>query len=309
MSAALSFDQLKALAPRFGVTDAACPLCSGQVSVQGARRKVLRVWRERDEFAGFACARCGEKGWARDRASSRSQKDRLSPERLAAIRREAAEREERTAAEWAGSLHRARWLWSLRRAIENSPAEKYLRKGRGYQGPLPATLAYLPAGGEHDHALIAAFGIAYEPEDEDFEKPPPPPLAITDDAVVGVHITRLNADGSGKAEQTSDNANKKIHGRGSVGFPICIAPPNDLLGLAVTEGIEEALSVHQATGLGAWAAGCAARMPALARAVPSYIECVTVCADPEPTGQKNARALAEALTERGIEILVRGLKT
>lgn len=304
MSGALSFDQIQVLAPRFGVTDVPCPLCSGQVSAQGARRKVLRVWRERDDFAGFACARCGTKGWARDRTSSRSEKP--SPERIAAIRREAAEREERTAAEWAESLRRARWLWSLRRPIEGSPAEKYLREGRGYQGQLPATLAYLPANGEHDHAMIAAFGIAHEPEDEDFDKPPPPPLAIADDAITGVHVTRLNADGTGKADETN-GSNKKIHGRSSVGSPICLAPPNDLLGLAIAEGIEEALSVHQATGLGAWAAGCAVRMPALAVAVPSYVECVTVCADPEPAGQKNARALAEALKARGFEVMVDGL--
>jgi hypothetical protein len=212
-------------------------------------------------------------------------------------------------AEWAESLRRARWLWSSRQPIWGSPAERYLREARGYQGRLPATLAYLPANGEYDHALIAAFGIAHEPYEDfdgDFSKPPLPPLKIADEAVVGVHVTRLNADGSGKADET-DGPNKKIHGRGSVGSPICLAPPNDLLGLAITEGIEEALSVHEATGLGAWAAGCAARMPALAAAVPSYIECVTVCADPEDAGQKNARALADALTARGFEVRVDGL--
>lgn len=37
----------------------------------------------------------------------------------------------------------------------------------------------------------------------------------------------------------------------SKGAPIVLAPLNDLLGLIVTEGIEDALSAHQATGLGA----------------------------------------------------------
>ena len=43
----------------------------------------------------------------------------------------------------------------------------------------------------------------------------------------------------------------------STGAPIVLAPLTDALGLAITEGIEDALSVHEATGLGVWAAGSA----------------------------------------------------
>jgi hypothetical protein len=32
----------------------------------------------------------------------------------------------------------------------------------------------------------------------------------------------------------------------SIGAPIVLAPPNELLGMAVTEGIEDALSSHEA---------------------------------------------------------------
>ena len=84
------------------------------------------------------------------------------------------------------------------------------------------------------------------------------------------------------------------------GLPIVIAPPNDLLGLAVTEGVEDALSVHQATGLGAWAAGAAAFMPKLADAVPDWIDCVTVFADANQAGETNSAKLAAALNARGI---------
>ena len=62
----------------------------------------------------------------------------------------------------------------------------------------------------------------------------------------GVHITRLAADGSGKAGTDRDKFMRGL-ARGS---PIVLAPPNDLLGLAITEGIEDALSVYAATGLG-----------------------------------------------------------
>jgi hypothetical protein len=71
--------------------------------------------------------------------------------------------------------------------------------------------------------------------------------------------------------------------------------------------IEDALSAHEATGLGAWAAGAAGFMPVLAAAVPSYIEAVTVYAHEDKAGQAGAHELAEALDHRGIEIRLEGL--
>jgi hypothetical protein len=118
--------------------------------------------------------------------------------------------------------------------------------------------------------------------------------------VRGVHLTRLNADGTGKA----DSEPKKVMIGKSSGFPIIIAPPSDLLGMCIVEGIEDGLSIHEATGLGAWAAGSAGRMPALAGNVPSYIEVVTICADVDPAGQAGALGLAEALTTLGIETIL-----
>ena len=58
--------------------------------------------------------------------------------------------------------------------------------------------------------------------------------------------------------------------------------------------------MHQATGLGAWAAGSANRMPALADAVPSCTDCVSIFADADQAGQRNAAELAERLNARGI---------
>jgi hypothetical protein len=68
-----------------------------------------------------------------------------------------------------------------------------------------------------------------------------------------VHLTLLRSEGSGKAEVERP----KLFVGSPTNLPIVLAPPNDLLGLAITEGIEDALTVHQATGLGAWAAGAA----------------------------------------------------
>jgi Toprim domain len=55
------------------------------------------------------------------------------------------------------------------------------------------------------------------------------------------------------------------------------------------------------TSLGAWAAGGATRMPALADAVPDYIDFVTIVADRDPAGIRYANALADRLRKRGIE--------
>jgi hypothetical protein len=81
---------------------------------------------------------------------------------------------------------KAAWLWSRRKPItEDTPPWLYLRK-RGYTGPIPATLAYLPARDLQPAAMIAAFGMADEPE---------PGRITAPKAIVGVHLTRVTADG------------------------------------------------------------------------------------------------------------------
>ena len=128
-------------------------------------------------------------------------------------------------------------------------------------------------------------------------------LAIANADVRGVHLTKLNQVGSDKA----DADEPKITVGKNVVWPIMLAPPNDLFGMAITEGIEDGLSVHQATGLGAWAAGSANRMPAIADNMSVYIECVTICAHPEPAGRASATKLAKALRARGIEAIIHGI--
>ena len=64
------------------------------------------------------------------------------------------------------------------------------------------------------------------------------------------------------------------------------------------------MSAHEATGLGAWAAGCASRLAMLAKAIPSYVEAVTICAHSDDAGQRGAHDLADALSKRPIEVRV-----
>jgi Toprim domain len=268
---------------RLGTIDVPCPECGPlKRSPQNQRRPVLRVYRVEPSFAGYCCARCGEKGAALDRGAKPPD-----PAKVAKARAEAAEH--------ARSLHeerlgKARWLWSQRLPIAGSIAESYLRAARGYSGALPATLGFLPARGDHAPAMIAAFGLTHEVE--------PGLVAISTSAVTGVHLTRLRPNGLAKADDTAGLS--KIMLGFSTGSPIVLGATNDLLGLSVTEGIEDGLSVAEALGTGVWAAGSASRLPALADAIPFWVEYVTIVADDDADGRRHALELHRRILGRRI---------
>jgi len=213
--------------------------------------------------------------------------------RLPELRVEAAAREE---AFKARRRDLARWLWARSKPANGTFVKTYLKTARGIDVAVLATIRCLPGTDKYYPAMIAPFTIPEEPE--------PGVLSVSMNKISGVHLTKLRPDGSGKADV---EPSKIMVGR-TLGVPIVLAPPNDLLGLAITEGIEDALSVHLATGLGAWAAGSAAHMPALVAAVPNYIEAVTVFADADKEGRENAMRLAAALFRRDREIRVESLR-
>jgi putative DNA primase/helicase len=186
---------------------------------------------------------------------------------------------------------KARWLWAQRRPLAGSIAETYLREVRGYEGPLPATLGFLSAFKDHPPSLIAAFGLPDEPE--------PGVLAEPRDAQ-SVQLIALAPDGSGKADVEIKKRTIGAH----KGLPIVVSPPNDLLGLSIHEGVEDALSAYEATNLGCWASGGAPFLPDLANAVPSYIEVVTIVGHQDRAGRLGARELARRLVERRINVLL-----
>ena len=111
------------------------------------------------------------------------------------------------------NLHRAKHLWTCRKAARGTVVERYL-KSRGIS-IVPDGIGYLEPGAYQYPAMIAAFGDTKEPR--------------------GIHLTFLKQDGSGK----TDTDRAKIMLGPSCSFPIVVAEPNDLLGLAITEGIEE----------------------------------------------------------------------
>ncbi len=142
--------------------------------------------------------------------------------------------------------------------------------------------------------MISAFGLPEEPE--------PGRLVLREEEVRGVHITRLAADGSGKVGAPS----KIIIGR-CLGSPIVLSALNDNFGLAITEGIEDGLSIFESTGLGVWAAGAAGRMPALAPTVPQYVDTISIIADADEAGQRGARELGSLIHQRGLRVGIVGL--
>src|SRR5258706_8873192 len=134
---------------RLGTYDVPCPLCGPYKSPHGQRRKVMRIWRLDPCFATYHCERCGESGYVRDRHAPAPD-----PVSLAKAQAEAAERDR---VHKADRLAKARWLWSQRKPIAGTIAERYLREARKITCPLPATLSSLPAYGEYPPAMIAAF--------------------------------------------------------------------------------------------------------------------------------------------------------
>jgi hypothetical protein len=268
-------------AAKLGVHDIACPHCGpARRSPVNRRRKVMRVWRLSLGFATYHCARCGDSGYTGDRTAARPDAATVERARVEAGEREAAARAKR--------LAKAKWLWRRRTPIARTIAERYLREVRGIPCHLPTTVGYLPpAKPEHSPALIAAYGIPTEPE--------PGLLSIPEGAMRAVQLVLLKQDGT----KADGRPNKITVGLPS-GLPIVLAPMNNLLGLAICEGPENALSVHASTGLGTWASGGASFLPKLAAAViglSTLPECVTIFIDPDPDGREHGHALAKALAD------------
>jgi len=184
-------------------------------------------------------------------------------------------------------LRKALWLWGRSQPVRGTIVERYLASREIRLTAMPATLRFLPPqkAGQHP-AMIAAFGLPAEPA--------PGRLQIELGNIRGVHLTMLRPDGSGKAGVEPN----KITLGPSAGAPIVLAPPGDGLALAICEGVEDALSAHLATGWGAWAAGCASRLPRLATIVPTHVECVTLLEDDDDAGRRNVNELARALAKR-----------
>jgi len=121
------------------------------------------------------------------------------------------------------------------------------------------------------------------------------PLIGPDGKMVALMRTYLSADGWKAAVKTPK---KLLRARGATlsGAAIRLFPAGPVLG--VTEGIENALSVHLATGLPVWAASNTALLGNLE--VPNAVQRVVILADNEvvKAGKQAGRVAAEKLRDR-----------
>ena len=277
------------------VQDVACPDCGPHRQSPANRvRKVRREWRHSDGFETWHCARCGSKGSVSN-STPEPAKGRISNCSLS--RDTKTDGGDTSASDPQPEEKRrelARQLWKRSISAAGTPVEAYLNY-RGIHCDIPGTVRYLPPRGHHPHAMIVPFGVATERTCGRY--------AITPDQVMGVHLTRLSRYGGRKFE----GERAKIMLGPSKGFPLMLFPPNDGLGMVIAEGIENALSVHASTGLGAWAAGSAGRLPDMAAHVQPFIESVLIFADDDPAGMAGAEALRESLCERGHEVRLKAL--
>jgi len=243
----------------------------------------MRVWRDAPNFIRYYCARCSEKGYA-------CQFGHNGFANTDEVRRKRAEAKAEGIAYEEAQRRKANWLWENARPATGTIVEDYLA-ARGIRGPIPPTLKFLePRKDEHHPAMIAPFVVPAEPA--------PGVLQVDAADVTSVHLTLLRADGSGKADV---KRNKLMIGSVS-GRPIVLAPPNDLGGLFISEGIEDGLSAGSCTGLGVWVAGSGSHLPALADTVPPYVDCVTISVDDDKAGRDGAAELAARLRARNLNV-------
>jgi hypothetical protein len=280
-----SFSELSRLSGGRSGVEVICPLCAPHRKPAHRKLKTLKIWIRDNGFATYSCAHCGAHGYAHDPSTRNSGgRDWRSLDFYRPLTTPTPKPTTETTQEPnKGDL--ARMLWRRSRPATGTIVETYLRTRCCYVDT--ATVRFLPARGDHPPALIVPFGIPSEPE--------PRVLGIANYNVIGVQLTKLRPDGSGKA----DVEPKKITLGKCLGSPIVLTPPNDLLALVIAEGVEDALTAHIASGRGAWAAGGASRLPHLADSVPDYIESITILVDHNDAGHRGSEELAARLYKRG----------
>lgn len=256
----LDFETLMRLTSgKRGTIDCACPKCGPyRKSKVNQIRKVLRIWDD-GELVTFNCERCGLHGWAKDDKHVHAKRHEPQPKAASA-----------NAGDKSGI---ARFLWDKARPSPGTIVESYL-KSRSCWIASP-NIRFLPGRNEHPPAMIARFGACDTP-------------------VTGVHLTKLKADGSGKAE-LEDKV--KIMLGSSLGQPIIIHDNPERGEASLCEGIEDAASMAIATGWTAWAAGSARRIPSVVPLTLSF-ERLFVGVDFDPTDRAAEKSVQRAFQTR-----------
>ncbi len=265
-----SYRDLAELIGHRAMADVPCPLCGpGRRSPANRKRRVLRIWHTEPGFASYCCARCRERGWARENQVISAARPRgvreqtglrplaqLAPHRTADL--DNARRSEVALA-----------IWQSSKPAQGTAVETYLAS-RGIHLTPPDALRF-HAGLTHPSGGIWPTMVALVTNGADGT-----PLAI--------HRTFLARDGAGKAP--IDPAKMMLGPcRGGV---VRLADAGEML--MIGEGIETCLAAMQARGLPVWAALSTSGV--LALELPDEVQDVIVLADGDEAGKAAARGAA-----------------
>lgn len=175
-------------------------------------------------------------------------------------------------------------LWDASIAITGTLAEVYLT-ARGLAGEASTALRFHralrhPNAAGTFPALVALIG------------------STTTGEAVAIHRTYLRRDGSGKADVDPAKASKGPMGGGAIMLhaPVTGRP------LVIGEGIESSLSAGRMMDAPAWAAVAAGNMQRITP--PAEPSGIIIAADPDPVGQREAWAAADAWQAAGRRVRV-----
>jgi putative DNA primase/helicase len=128
------------------------------------------------------------------------------------------------------------------------------------------------------------------------------PVVNVDGEQIGVHLTYLRRDGSGKAELTKEYQREC---RGAVrGGSIRLLPFNSDFALIVSEGVESGLAASELFGLPCWSAVYAGGLFTLV--LPPEVRRIVIAADNDESGvgQRNALAAYDRWTAEGRSVRI-----
>lgn len=172
----------------------------------------------------------------------------------------------------------ARRIWRDAQPITGTAADRYLWR-RGIRMNLPATLRFArlkhPEGGMYACLVAAVFSA--------------------EDGLVGIQRTFLSEDGRKAAIEPPKMSLGRIGG-----CAIRLAPPADEL--IVCEGAEDGLSVQQELGRAVWASAGASMLPSMQ--FPPIVQSVTIAADNDERGEREAAKAAACFAERGLKVRI-----